>query len=282
MVWAIQKRKFRKPSEEGYILLTAIFLLALLTISLSIAVPRITQQIHRERELEAMRRGKQYTRAIQLYARKFHRYPPNIDALIDTDGIRFLRKQYVDPITGKSDWQPILFGENKLPTAVGFFGLTKAGLPIAPIGSDSDESAGAATGVPGQSGRSSPNPNMGTNNAQSDSSPAAAQAFGGTLIGVTIPSEKRSMLVYKRQQQYNMWEFVYSPSVDGVAMMLGPAGANALATGSASSPGALANSPWGPNGNLPSPPSDQPPTATGPSSWGPNGNLPSPPPPQSN
>ena len=60
-----------------------------------------------------MHRGKQYRRAIQLYYRKFHAYPPNVDALVKTNEIRFLRKKYIDPMTGKDDWKPILYGQNK-------------------------------------------------------------------------------------------------------------------------------------------------------------------------
>ena len=41
----------RKPSEDGFMLLVAIFFLALLVLSLSIAVPEITKQIRRDREV---------------------------------------------------------------------------------------------------------------------------------------------------------------------------------------------------------------------------------------
>ena len=108
--------------EEGYVLLVAIFFLALMILSLSIAVPHVIKSIQRDHDLETYHRGLQYRRAIQLYYRKFHAYPPNADALINTNQIRFLRKKYTDPITGKDDWKPVLFGQNKTPTAMGFFG----------------------------------------------------------------------------------------------------------------------------------------------------------------
>jgi type II secretory pathway pseudopilin PulG len=98
------------------------FMLAILVISLAVAVPRVREDIQRDREVETMQRGKQYIRAIKLYYARFHAYPPNIDALVKTNEIRFLRKRYPDPITGKDDWKPIPFGQNKTPIAMGFFG----------------------------------------------------------------------------------------------------------------------------------------------------------------
>ena len=90
---------------------------------LAIALPKVAKEIQRDREMETMHRGKQYARAIKMYYKKFGAYPPNVDALIKpTNNIRFLRKKYIDPTTGKEDWKPILFGQNKAPTAMGFFG----------------------------------------------------------------------------------------------------------------------------------------------------------------
>ena len=100
-------------SEEGYVLLIAIFFLAILVLSLAVAAPQMAKSIQRDRELETFHRGRQYRRAIQLYYRKFHTYPPNIDALVKTNNIRFLRKRYIDPITGKDDWKPIMFGRTR-------------------------------------------------------------------------------------------------------------------------------------------------------------------------
>jgi hypothetical protein len=42
---------------------------------------------------------------------KFSIYPPNIEALVKTNNIRFLRKKYVDPIT-KDDWKPVMLAAN--------------------------------------------------------------------------------------------------------------------------------------------------------------------------
>ncbi len=119
--------RYKKPDEAGYILLGAIILLALFVIALAVAAPDVAKSIQHDREIETMHRGKQYIRALQLYYRRFHAYPPNIEALVKTNDIRFLRKKYTDPMTGKDDWKPVLFGQNKTPMAMGFFGQPLGG-----------------------------------------------------------------------------------------------------------------------------------------------------------
>src|SRR4051812_2568860 len=117
-----------KPSEEGFILVSIMFLIALLIIAMAVAIPKISADIQRDREVETFHRGLQYRRAVQLYYRKFQRYPPNLDALVKTNNLRFLRKRYIDPITRKDDWKPIMFGQQKTPLAMGFFGQPLMGV----------------------------------------------------------------------------------------------------------------------------------------------------------
>lgn len=134
--------------EDGYMLVAVIFMLAIVLLTLAVAVPRVREDLQRERDLETMHRGQQYIRAIQLYYRKFGSYPPNIDALVKTNEIRFLRKRYIDPITGKDDWKPIPVGQNKTPI-MGFFGqpLAGAGSPIGGVGPGGVAGATPASGA---------------------------------------------------------------------------------------------------------------------------------------
>jgi type II secretory pathway pseudopilin PulG len=310
-------RERKKPSEDGFTMLAVIFLLAILTLTLAIALPKVRQDLQRDREEEAMHRGKQYRRAVQLYFRKYHAYPPSLDALKNTDGIRFLRKDYLDPITGKSDWQPIQFGQNKVPTVMGFFGQPIGDSTLAgtgPGGSGLGGSSGIGSGFgtnsslagPGTSGGSmfgSPinsgsgssgagmssgtNGDSGAGDPSSGSGTPGGQTFGGAgIIGVTIPSERQALLVYKRQEHYNQWEFVYDPRQEGALGAPGAGngnglgGSTAIGGGSATGPpqefGSPAGLQWGPNGNLPSAPGG-PGQSGAPLGTSPNGNLPSPP-----
>jgi hypothetical protein len=139
-----------------------------------------------------MQRGKQYIRAIQLYYRKFGAYPPSIDALVKTNNIRFLRKKYIDPITGKDDWKPLLFGQNKAPMAMGFFGQPMGGMggntAIAGIGPSGGNTAAGATGTGlgssfGSSLGSATGSSFGSTAGSSLSSTAGGSLFGSTDSG---------------------------------------------------------------------------------------------------
>jgi type II secretory pathway pseudopilin PulG len=272
-------------AENGFVLVAVMFMLAILVLSLAVAAPRIRQQLQRDRELEATHRGKQYIRAIQLYYRKFHAYPPNMDALVKTNEVRFLRKKYTDPITSKDDWAPIHFGENKVPTVMGFFGVPLTTSSIAGTGPGGIGSGNQAIS---SSAISNENPVPGGNssnssNGSSDSS-TGGQTFGGAgIIGFSIPSERRSLLVYKKQDHFNQWEFVYDPIVDSGINLRGAGAGIGAAPGT---PGSSNGNPLNPGGSgpgSPGPPSGyQPPPGAPPmqppcgGTWSPNGTLPVP------
>ncbi len=271
---SLQKRA-RRSTEDGFTLVMVIFLLALFTIAMAVAAPEMAKQIQLDREHETMEVGKQYVRAIQLYYRKFHAYPPNIKALLNTDDIRFLRKQYKDPLTGKKDWRLIHFGQQKTQP-MGFFGQPLAGAEggqmmagVGPAGGGTgvnglggmaaspDNGAGSSPGggspfgggsslggsslggssiggsslggssLGGSSGSgSSGGTQSGSNGSSSDTSDngsdsgsglglGGGQMVGGLgIVGVAPALKKQSIMIYKKKDHYNEWEFVYNPLTD--------------------------------------------------------------------
>ncbi|HVC46082.1 MAG TPA: hypothetical protein VND90_02440 [Terracidiphilus sp.] len=223
----------KKRGEEGILLVVVLFLVFLLVLSLTIALPKVKQSIQRDRDRETMERGKQYIRAIQLYYRKFGRYPPSIDALVKTNEIRFLRQRYIDPTTGKDDWQLIRVGENKVPVVMGFFGQPLGQSTVAGTGpSGGNGVAGATTlGIPLSGPTTGPTTGPGTTgttgtvpgtsfpttsgSGQGSSDNIGGQTFGGAgIIGVRPASPAKSILIYKGKDHYNQWEFTYDPQMD--------------------------------------------------------------------
>jgi hypothetical protein len=233
-----------------------------------------------------------------MYYKKFGAYPPNVDALIKpTNNIRFLRKKYIDPTTGKEEWKPVLFGQNKAPTAMGFFGQpltgsTMAGIGPGAAGNGLTGSTGLSGGLTGSSGltggggglfQQTPavdpnaaqaqdpnNPNAGSSStgiggssigSSSGSSSGSAfgsttgstsgstgQTFGGAgIIGFSPTSPKQSILIYKKKNHYNEWEFVYDPLSEQMTM----GGGN---TGSIGQPASSTTTPVGQSNTIsPSP-----------------------------
>ena len=253
------------PSEEGYVLIAVIFMLALFTIALAVALPKMSREIQRDRELETMQRGKQYARGVRMYYKKFNAYPPNVDALVKpTNNIRFLRKKYTDPTTGKEDWKPVRYGQNKAPTAMGFFGVPLGGVGgcppnslggtsspsssssgvtsssstssssnCAPTGLNTSSDASSTTGETSPTDPNAANANTTTTPTTSQSGSTtglSGQSFGGSgIIGFSPNSPKQSIMVYKTKSHYNEWEFVYDPNVEQM-MQGGNNGPSSLTT----------------------------------------------------
>jgi len=99
-----------RKSEAGFALLFVYAMAATIAIMLFLELPRVAFEAQREKEQLLIDRGEQYSRAITLFVRKFNRYPADFEALENTQNLRFLRRRYVDPITGKEEWRLIHVG----------------------------------------------------------------------------------------------------------------------------------------------------------------------------
>ncbi len=233
--------------EQGYMLLGLIVAIFIITLALGVAASKAAFAIRREREVETVRRGNQYVRAIREYYVKYQHYPGSLEQLEKTNNIRFLRKRYIDPITGKDDWRLIAVGQNKT-TVKGFFGEELQGPPSAGLGSAAGlqssglggtaattavsgsgaiSGGGAATAAGGAGGAS------GTQAGSSGipGAPGAAGGAGGTgtagmfgdqglgastgpIMGVGMNATGNSLVVLNGQTTYQTWEFLYDPRVE--------------------------------------------------------------------
>jgi type II secretory pathway pseudopilin PulG len=161
--------------EAGFMLVYVVLLAALMLIALAAAAPVIAKELRRDKEVESAHRANQYVRAIRLYYLKNKTYPPSIDALENTNNVRFLRKRYVDPLTGKADWRIIHVGENKT-TVKGFFGQPLGGLNSSGAGAGLGSASTLGTGFGGAS-----SPTTGPTTVSGGS--ALSAGFSGATIG---------------------------------------------------------------------------------------------------
>jgi type II secretory pathway pseudopilin PulG len=130
-------------------------------IGLTVALPSIYQEGQREREQELIFRGTQYARAIASFHQKFQRYPTRIEELTKpTNGWRFLRKEFADPMTPDGKWryihanaQGVLLDSKTQPLQQGGQGQPGAGQGAGGFGMSGGSSmGGSGFGQPGTGG----------------------------------------------------------------------------------------------------------------------------------
>jgi type II secretory pathway pseudopilin PulG len=253
--------------QRGYMLITLVLALALITIALLAVLPDISQQIKRDRENELMHRGTAYMRAIQHFYRKFGRYPTRIEELENTNNIRFLRKRYTDPMivdreTGKEkDFKflhptdvnlsngPVLAqppGQSPLPGQNGLQGQSALGATPGGLSGLQSALSGLGTqsgGIQQQSsgdGADSNSTGSSSSNSNSNSGSNTQTFGGGPIIGVASTSTAKTIRVFYQKNHYKDWLFIYVPPDRGAALLTGPV-----------NPGFPGNTPGGTTGLAP-------------------------------
>lgn len=233
-----------RVGEQGFLLLGLVVAIFLILLALSVAAPTVAHELRREREVETVRRGNAYVRAIEVYYLKVGHYPGSIEQLEKTNNIRFLRKRYVDPLTGKDDWRLIHVGEAKT-TVKGFFGKPLGGIASSGLGSAAGSaspgmpsSGTASSGMSGSSGFGSSSGSGSTfgssstgtsglgSTGLSSSSPGGTSSgiggqsgigmteTGGPFVGVGLVKDGASIMTLNEQTTYPTWEFIYDPRIE--------------------------------------------------------------------
>jgi type II secretory pathway pseudopilin PulG len=149
-LFLVQRRSHRQQ-EQGYVLITLLLAVSLMTIAALAVLPSITFTIKRDQEQEMIHRGVQYSRAIRTYYKKFGRYPTRLEDLDNTNNLRYLRKHYKDPLTGK-DFKLLHFGEPGLSLGGSFGGGVIPGAN--PIGSPTGANGAGGSAFGGGAGSS--------------------------------------------------------------------------------------------------------------------------------
>jgi type II secretory pathway pseudopilin PulG len=238
-----------RSKESGYVLLALLLTMTLMLIALSVEAPRIAQQIKRDKEEEMIHRGKDYATAVKRFVHKNGgRYPASVEQLENTNHIRFLRKKYVDPMTGESDWKMVHVGEAeiKIPAPKNQTGtLPTSSLTQSSQSNNSNTGGGggggttnsggtANTGGTGGGGSSGSNGTLVTSNIGS-----GPTLGGGQIIGVASVSKKQGIKEFNDKDEYDQWYFVYDLRLEqsggsGITVAAPRAGGNATGSSGAS------------------------------------------------
>ena len=241
----------RPRNQRGYILLTLMLFVALLTIGMLAMVENIESQIKRDREEELIHRGVQYSRAVRHYFKKFGRYPNRIEDLENTNNYRSLRKRYKDPMTGK-DFKPLHMtdvrmsfvgavpgaplptgGLNSSAAAPGGSGQTASvGLQNPPPvqfqtanqgdSSPADQTAPQDTGTPAAGAPPQSPPRQQQGSATGSNQPPPQTFGGGAIVGVASTSKDKTIREFNKKDHYNQWQFIYDPTSDRGGLLMTP------------------------------------------------------------
>jgi hypothetical protein len=229
--------------------------LTILLITLTTALPDIYTAAQRDREEELIFRGNQYARAIALFHRQFNRYPASVDELLKrTNGFRFLRHAYPDPMTRGGKWRFI--HANAAGAVLDSSTWTSPAQPKNPPATESlqpllpGSNLNFPPGSEDQSGAESLKPAPTLSTAETSSS---GELKGALVVGVASMSPRRSIRIWNGYDRYAKWEFLGLPqaATEGAAPQPTIPGATAA-------PGTAAPGPAAPSTPLTSAPNPSP------------------------
>ena len=166
-----------REQQDGYVLLTLLLVVALMGIFALAAATPIKFELRREREEELIHRGVQYSRAIRAYYKKFGRYPTRLEDLDNTNNLRYLRKHYKDPITGK-DFRLLHYGDPGVTLGGSFGGGVIPGANTVGQINGSASASGSSSAF-GSSGFGNSQSSFGSSGTGSSGGFSQSSSFGG-------------------------------------------------------------------------------------------------------
>jgi type II secretory pathway pseudopilin PulG len=279
----------RHTGSKGMVLIIVMMVAVLLLIALTASLPSVYQEGQREREEELIFRGTQYGKAVALFHKQFGRYPTSTKELLQTNGMRFLRQEYRDPMDPKGKWRFIhvnaagvlldsinqpLNQNNSNPAGLGSNNSANPGQGGSSFGNSSFGSSSFGSSSFGSSSMGSSS--MGNSNSMgqqggfgnfggSSSTGGSAQLgstssmFAGSndiqgafIAGVAATSHHASIKTWQKHQHYDEWEFLgIDMGIFGVQVGM-PGGSGGAGVGQPSTPQGSSFSP-GSSGATPSP-----------------------------
>ena len=177
----------------GYAMASLLVTLGVMGILSSVLLPVWNQMAKREREAELIFRGEQYSRAVELYQRRYvGAYPPDFETLVEQ---RFLRRMYDDPMTEDGEFQVVYFSQ-----------------------------MAEVQGEPSTAARPGEETSDATDRPRQTEPIRFDNGEQGGVIGVVSQSDEESLRVYNGREKYNEWAFVYSTSASEAGAVAGVGG----------------------------------------------------------
>ena len=275
-----------RRKQGGYALLLVVFLTALLVVSTASIGLKIVTEGKREKEQEMIWRGKQYTRGIKMYYRKFGRFPNSLDDLdqaqnrqypLHAPGLQRPHEQggrLLAPHLRRTCRQPHRQPQTaarRHPDACSrwtsrrrprFFLRKLPGSQPAPAGGIA--APGNAPGAPG-TGTGATGTVTGAQVTDTTGAAAGSQSvppgdtptiMGGNIIRVGSKINQSSVIVYEKAHNYRLFEFIWDPSQDaGLAAAPGTPIGTPIGTPGQNPTGSQPNNPFSPP---PTPPTAAP------------------------
>jgi len=243
-------------------LLLVVFLTALLVVGTMSIGLRILTEGKRQRELEMIWRGQQYTRGIKLYYRKLGRFPTSLEDLTKPKigNLRFMRQAYKDPMnTEDGSWRLIYVGPagqligslnpslsnvqmpaaagqpggtpgnattstGGQPGALGGFGPTST-TPGTPATANGQGTTGSTPGATGTGTAAQGTDTTGTStDAQAVPTGDTPTIVGGSIIGIGSKINQPSIIVFEKAHNYRLFEFIWDPTKDLGIQQIGTPG----------------------------------------------------------
>jgi hypothetical protein len=169
-----------RRDQSGYAMVMALFLIVAMIASSEVVLQNLVTLRRRQRESDAIWRGRQYQRAIRLYYHKTGHYPQSLDELQKgMPELHFLRFcAYKDPMnTADGSWRFIYVnGTGQIIGSVRYASLQQMALIDLNLGKLPAVQPGAQVGTPAADLASSSSP--GDANAAANSSPLPPQPGG--------------------------------------------------------------------------------------------------------
>jgi len=192
------------PGANAYAFLVVMIMVTVLLISLTAALPSVYQEGQREREEELIFRGEQYARAIYLFHAALGRYPTSVKELLDTNGVRFLRQPYRDPLVSNGRWRFV--HANAAGMLIDSFTQSQTVSTVAPA--SSSESKSALAKAEEQKKKQEEAQCNGSADSNSDAPYQTGQLLGAFIAGVAPCSDRQSIHVLDQADHYDEWEFL--------------------------------------------------------------------------